>query len=207
MGWSLVKTRAMSRASGGGRVLIAGPCWRGLAALAAGESGAGGGSSAVVVGKTAVRVSRAANNGYMGSAVIAPNYPCSPWLDAAVLDRHLRPPLRNVLWVTGAKISTEFAQPALFASKWRWQRCCSNWGVSPDLIGHGGRPRSTFGRLSDRCGGFGGCPRRRLMAERSPVGMVVVAASEEEVPVLVDGRISRRSTRRNLRWSGARRGQ
>lgn len=62
-------------------------------------------------------------------------------LDAVVdeLDRHLRYPLRDVIWGHDQDLlnTTEFAQPALFAVEVALYRLLMSWGVRPGLVlGH-----------------------------------------------------------------------
>ena len=55
------------------------------------------------------------------------------------VDRHLRLPLRKVIWDadTGLLDTTEFAQPALFAIEAALFAVVRRWGVQPDFVmGH-----------------------------------------------------------------------
>lgn len=135
--------------------------------------------------------------GRHGSAVICRITLFALAFDAVAeeLDRHLRLPLRNVLWEGDEALltSTEFAQPALFAIEVALATLLQHWGISPDfLIGHSvgeiaAAHLAGVLSLTDAAGLV--AARGRLMAELPAGGvMVVVAASEEEVlPVLVDG--------------------
>lgn len=77
----------------------------------------------------------------MGSELYA-SYPVfAEALDAVVdeLDRHLRYPLRDVIWGHDQDLlnTTEFAQPALFAVEVALYRLVMSWGVRPGLVlGH-----------------------------------------------------------------------
>ncbi|WP_251984147.1 type I polyketide synthase, partial [Mycobacterium tuberculosis] len=199
MGWSLVKTRAMFEH----RAVVVGAdrgaLLAGLAALAAGESGAGVAvGRARSVGKTVFVVpGQGAQWVGMGAQLYAelPLFALAFDAVAEELDRHLRLPLRNVLWEGDEALltSTEFAQPALFAIEVALATLLQHWGISPDfLIGHSvgeiaAAHLAGVLSLTDAAGLV--AARGRLMAELPAGGvMVVVAASEEEVlPVLVDG--------------------
>lgn len=199
VGWSLVKTRAMFEH----RAVVVGAdrgaLLAGLAALAAGESGAGVAvGRARSVGKTVfVFPGQGAQWVGMGAQLYAelPLFALAFDAVAEELDRHLRLPLRNVLWEGDEALltSTEFAQPALFAIEVALATLLQHWGISPDfLIGHSvgeiaAAHLAGVLSLTDAAGLV--AARGRLMAELPAGGvMVVVAASEEEVlPVLVDG--------------------
>ncbi|OBF21827.1 polyketide synthase [Mycobacterium kubicae] len=114
---------------------------------------------------------------------------------ADVLDRHLRLPLRRVLW-DGAQeqlTSTEFAQPALFAVAVALANMLQRWGITPDfVVGHSvGEIAAAHVAgvlsLSDAAGLV--AARGRLMAGLPAGGvMVAVEATEREVlPLLADG--------------------
>lgn len=77
----------------------------------------------------------------MGSELYAAYPVFAEALDAVVdeLDRHLRYPLRNVIWGHDQDLlnTTEFAQPALFAVEVALYRLLMSWGVRPGLVlGH-----------------------------------------------------------------------
>lgn len=77
----------------------------------------------------------------MGSELYAAYPVFAEALDAVVdeLDRHLRYPLRDVIWGHDQDLlnTTEFAQPALFAVEVELYRLLMSWGVRPGLVlGH-----------------------------------------------------------------------
>lgn len=77
----------------------------------------------------------------MGSELYAAYPVFAEALDAVVdeLDRHLRYPLRDVIWGHDQDLlnTTEFAQPALFAVEVALYRLVMSWGVRPGLVlGH-----------------------------------------------------------------------
>lgn len=77
----------------------------------------------------------------MGSELYAAYPVFAEALDAVVdeLDRHLRYPLRDVIWGHDQDLlnTTEFAQPALFAVDVALYRLLMSWGVRPGLVlGH-----------------------------------------------------------------------
>ncbi|CMK88440.1 polyketide synthase [Mycobacterium tuberculosis] len=77
----------------------------------------------------------------MGSELYAAYPVFAEALDAVVdeLDRHLRYPLRDVIWGHDQDLlnTTEFAQPALFAVEVALYRLGMSWGVRPGLVlGH-----------------------------------------------------------------------
>lgn len=77
----------------------------------------------------------------MGSELYAAYPVFAEALDAVVdeLDRHLRYPLRDVIWGHDQDLlnTTEFAQPALFAVEVALYRLLMSWGVRPgSVLGH-----------------------------------------------------------------------
>jgi acyl transferase domain-containing protein len=111
------------------------------------------------------------------------------------LDRHLRLPLRQVMWGMDEALleSTEFAQPALFAVEVALASLLEHWGVVPQLVmGHSvGEIAAAYVAdvlsLSDAATLV--AARGRLMAALPTGGMMVaVAAAETDVaPLLADG--------------------
>ncbi|MDR3662496.1 MAG: type I polyketide synthase, partial [Mycobacterium sp.] len=115
------------------------------------------------------------------------------------LDRHLRLPLRDVVWGADAGLldSTEFAQPALFAVEVALFAVLRGWGMQPDFVmGHSvGEFAAAYvaGALTLADAAMLVVARGRLM-QALPAGgaMVAVAASEQEVvdditPLLGEG--------------------
>lgn len=143
VGYSLVSTRSVFDH----RAVVVGQTrdelLAGLAGVVAGRSEAG-----VVcgVGKPAGKTAFVfAGQGSqwlgMGSELYAAYPVFAEALDAVVdeLDRHLRYPLRDVIWGHDQDLlnTTEFAQPALFAVEVALYRLLMSWGVRPGLVlGH-----------------------------------------------------------------------
>ena len=74
------------------------------------------------------------------------------------LDRHLRLPLRDVVWGADAGLldTTEFAQPALFAVEVALFAVLRRWGVQPDFVmGHS--VGEILGGVRSRGVDVGGC--------------------------------------------------
>ncbi len=199
VGWSLATTRSAFEH----RAVLVGSdreaLMAGLAGLASGEPG-----SAVVVGRArsmgkSVFVFPGQGSQWLGmGAALYGRFPvfARAFDEAvAVLDGHLRLPLREVMWGDDAELlqSTEFAQPALFALETAVAALWQSWGVMPDVVmGHSvGEIAAAYvaGVLSLADAARVVAARGRLMAQL-PVGgvMVAVSASEAEVaPLLTEG--------------------
>ena len=115
----------------------------GLTGVAEGDSGAGVAmGQAGSVGKTVVVFpGQGSQRTGMGRELYGQLPVFAEAFDAVVdeLDRHLRLPLREVVWGTDASLldSTEFAQPALFAVEVALFAVLRRWGVQPDFVmGH-----------------------------------------------------------------------
>jgi polyketide synthase 1/15 len=104
------------------------------------------------------------------------------------LDRHLRLPLRQVVWGIDGDLldSTEFAQPALFAVEIALFAVLRRWGMDPDFVmGHSvGELSAAYvaGVLTLADAAMLVAARGRLMQALPTVGaMVAVGANEHEV--------------------------
>ncbi|WP_454561461.1 SDR family NAD(P)-dependent oxidoreductase [Mycobacterium haemophilum] len=171
----------------------------GLIGLAAGEPGAG-----VAIGQTAsvgktvvVFPGQGAQRIGMGRELHSKLPVFAEAFDAVAdeLDRHLRLPLRDVVWGADAGLldSTEFAQPALFAVEVASFAVLQHWGVHPDFVmGHSvGELSAAYaaGVLTLADAAMLVVARGRMM-QALPAGgaMWAVAASEDEVvPLLGEG--------------------
>ena len=198
IGWSLARRSVFEH-----RAMVVGAdrqqLMAGLAGVARGEPGAG-----VVIGRA----------GHVGKTVIVFPGQGSQWIgmgrelygqlplfaqafDAVAdeLDRHLRLPLRRVVWGDDQSLldSTEFAQPALFAVETALFTLLRSWGVGPDFVmGHSvGELSAAYvaGVLTLADAAMLVAARGRLMQGLLAGGaMVSVAASERDVvPLLREG--------------------
>ena len=198
MGWSLSQRSVFEhRAVAVGadrRQLMAG-----LAAIAGGEPGAGVMvGRAAPVGKTVMvfpgQGSQAIGMGrelYDQSPVFAKAFDAV----ADELDRHLRLPLRQVVWGDDQALldTTEFAQPALFAVETSLFTLLRSWGLGPDFVmGHSvGELSAAYvaGVLTLADAAMLVAARGRLMQGlRAGGAMVSVGAGEHDVaPLLREG--------------------
>ena len=199
VGWSLATTRSVFEH----RAVVVGQdraqLLAGLAELTQGQPGAG-----VVVGQAqstgkTVLVFPGQGSQWVGMGQeLYAQFPVFAEVFNTVaeeLDRHLRVPLRQVVWGDDADLldSTEFAQPALFAVEVAVFALLQRWGVHPDFVmGHSvGELTAAYvaGVLTLSDAGVLVAARGRLM-QSLPTGgvMYAVAATEDEVlPLLTDG--------------------
>ena len=171
----------------------------GLATLAGGEPGAGVVmGQAGWVGKTVVVFpGQGSQRIGMGRELYGQLPVFAEAFDAVAdeLDRHLRLPLREVVWGADGDLldNTEFAQPALFAVEVALFAVLRRWGVQPDFVmGHSvGELSAAYvaGVLTLADAAMLVVARGRLM-QALPAGgaMVAVGAGEDEVlPLLGEG--------------------
>ncbi len=169
----------------------------GLAQLAAGEPGAAEVGRARQTGKVVFAFpGQGSQRLKMGEQLYGrfPEFALALDEVAAILDEHLRLPLREVMWGDDPDLlqSTEFAQPALFAVEVALAALWRSWGVVPDVVmGHSvGEIAAAHvaGVLSLADAARLVAARGRLMAALPAGGaMVAVAATEDEVsPLLTD---------------------
>nr|WP_155769284.1 type I polyketide synthase [Mycobacterium asiaticum] len=190
--WSLVSTRSLFEhravVVGAGRTQLL----DGLSHVAAGES-----TTEVAVGRAHAAVKtvfvfpgQGAQYLGMGRALYErfPAYANAFDEFVAVLDEHLRLPLRELIWGSDAVLleNTQFAQPALFAVEVALAALLQSWGVIPDVVlGHSvGEIAAAYvaGVLSLRDAARLVALRGHLMGALPAGGvMVAVSAGEDEV--------------------------
>ncbi len=198
VGWSLARRSVFEHravAVGGDREQL----MAGLAAVARDEPGAGVVMGRVgPVGKTVmVFPGQGSQSIGMGRELYGQMPVFAKAFDAVAdeLDRHLRLPLRRVVWGDdqGLLDSTEFAQPALFAVETALFTLLRSWGLGPDFVmGHSvGEYSAAYvaGVLTLADAAMLVAARGRLMQGLLAGGaMVSVGASEHEVmPLLREG--------------------
>ncbi|BBX45465.1 type I polyketide synthase [Mycobacterium cookii] len=171
----------------------------GLAGIAQGEPGAGvvTGRAAPVVKTVMVFPGQGSQSLGMGRELYAQLPVFAQAFDAVAdeLDRHLRLPLRRVVWGDDQALldSTEFAQPALFAIETALFTLLRSWGLAPDFVmGHSvGELSAAYvsGVLTLADAAMLVAARGRLMQGlRAGGAMVSVAAGEHVVaPLLREG--------------------
>jgi 4-hydroxyphenylalkanoate synthase len=198
VGWSLARRSVFEH-----RAVAVGADRRqlmtGLAAVARGEPGAGVAMGrAISPGKTVMVFPGQGSQGIgMGRELYGQLPVFAEAFDAVAdaLDRHLRLPLRGVVWGDdqGLLDTTEFAQPALFAVETALFTLLRSWGLGPDFVmGHSvGELAAAYaaGVLTLADAAMLVAARGRLM-QGLPAGgaMVSVGFSERDVmPLLRDG--------------------
>jgi acyl transferase domain-containing protein len=196
VGWSLATTRSVFDH----RAVLVGTdreqLMAELAGLAAGEPGAGVAvGRAQQLGKTAfVFPGQGSLWLGMGQRLHGRFEVFARAFDEAVaaLDRHVRLPLRQVIWGADAPVlqSTEFAQPALFAVQVALAALLRSCGVVPDFVMGHSVGEITAAHVADALSLADAAnvvaARGRLMAGLQDRGvMIAVAASEDEVASLL----------------------
>ena len=199
VGWSLATTRSVFEH----RAVLVGADREALVAELAGLAAGNPGAAAVLgragsPGKTVfVFPGQGAQYSGMGAALYGGFPVFAQAFDevAAMLEGHLRLPLRDVMWGDDAELldNTEFAQPSIFAVEVALAALLQHWGVVPDMVlGHSvGEITAAYvaGVLSLPDAAHIVVGRGRLMAGLPAGGvMVAVAAGESEVtPMLTKG--------------------